>query len=60
MFADPTEVKDPPGVAKALSPLLGIPASKLVELMKPRKLGDGKTSTFAYLARGWRSPPPSR
>ncbi|GAB4104084.1 penicillin-binding protein 2 [Micromonospora taraxaci] len=52
VYADPTEVKDPPGTARALSPLLGIPASKLVDLMKPRKLEGGKTSTFAYLARG--------
>ncbi|WFF00579.1 penicillin-binding transpeptidase domain-containing protein [Micromonospora sp. WMMD964] len=49
---DPTEVEDPPGTAKALSPLLGIPASKLVELMKPRKLENGVESRFAYLARG--------
>ncbi|MGW4678237.1 peptidoglycan D,D-transpeptidase FtsI family protein [Micromonospora taraxaci] len=52
VYADPTEVKDPAGTARALSPLLGIPASKLVDLMKPRKLEGGKTSTFAYLARG--------
>ncbi|MGW2623967.1 penicillin-binding transpeptidase domain-containing protein [Micromonospora taraxaci] len=52
VYADPTEVKDPAGTARALSPLLGIPASKLGDLMKPRKLEGGKTSTFAYLARG--------
>ncbi|MFJ2081678.1 peptidoglycan D,D-transpeptidase FtsI family protein [Micromonospora chokoriensis] len=52
VYADPTEVEDPAGTARALSPLLGIPASKLVDLMKPRKLESGKTSTFAYLARG--------
>ncbi|GAB3941307.1 hypothetical protein GCM10027614_26410 [Micromonospora vulcania] len=60
MFADPTKIEDVPGTAKALSPLLGIPVSKLSELMKPRKLEGGTTSTFAYLARGSRSRPPSR
>ena len=29
VYADPTEVKDRPATAEALSPLLGIPASKL-------------------------------
>ncbi|NYH42403.1 cell division protein FtsI (penicillin-binding protein 3) [Micromonospora jinlongensis] len=60
VFADPTEVKDPPATAKALSPLLGIPASKLVELMKPRRLENGKLSTFAYLARGVEIPTAKR
>ncbi|MEU8409971.1 penicillin-binding protein 2 [Micromonospora sp. NPDC048842] len=52
VYADPTEVEDSAAVAKALSPLLGIPVSKLMELMKPRKLEDGKASRFVYLARG--------
>ncbi|MFG1837737.1 peptidoglycan D,D-transpeptidase FtsI family protein [Micromonospora sp. NPDC049175] len=52
VFADPTKVEDQAATAKALSPLLAIPASKLVALMKPRKLDNGKESTFAYLARG--------
>ncbi|MFG2050085.1 peptidoglycan D,D-transpeptidase FtsI family protein [Micromonospora sp. NPDC048935] len=52
VFADPTEVQDPAATAKALSPLLSIPASKLVELMKPRKLENGNLSQFTYLARG--------
>ncbi|MEV4497631.1 penicillin-binding protein 2, partial [Micromonospora arborensis] len=52
VFADPTEVEDQAGTAKALSPLLAIPASKLAELLKPRKLEDGKESRFVYLARG--------
>ncbi|MFF5178411.1 peptidoglycan D,D-transpeptidase FtsI family protein [Micromonospora sp. NPDC000316] len=52
VYADPTEVKDPPGAAKALSSLLGIPASKLAELMAPRKLENGIPSRFVYLARG--------
>ncbi|MBM7489941.1 cell division protein FtsI (penicillin-binding protein 3) [Micromonospora luteifusca] len=52
VFADPTEVKDQAGTAKALSPLLAIPASKLAELLKPRKLESGNASRFVYLARG--------
>ncbi|SCF00770.1 peptidoglycan D,D-transpeptidase FtsI family protein [Micromonospora chokoriensis] len=60
VYADPTEVKDPTAVAKALSPLLAIPVSKLVELMKPRRLENGKESTFAYLARGVEIPTAKR
>ncbi|MGI5519507.1 peptidoglycan D,D-transpeptidase FtsI family protein [Micromonospora sp. CA-259024] len=60
VFADPTKVEDPAGTAKALSPLLGVPASKLVELMKPRKLENGIASTFAYLARGVEIPTAKR
>ncbi|SCG59268.1 penicillin-binding protein 2 [Micromonospora zamorensis] len=60
VFADPTEVKDPASTAAALSPLLGIPSSKLVELMKPRRLENGKLSTFAYLARGVEIPTAKR
>ncbi|MFI6822633.1 penicillin-binding transpeptidase domain-containing protein [Micromonospora sp. NPDC050187] len=52
IFADPTRVKDVPATAKALSPLLGIPASKLAERMAPRVRDDGKESEFEYLARG--------
>ncbi|MFJ6168914.1 peptidoglycan D,D-transpeptidase FtsI family protein [Micromonospora orduensis] len=52
VFADPIEITDAAATAKALSPLLGIPASKLAELMKPRKLENGKPSRFEYLARG--------
>ncbi|PWR13460.1 peptidoglycan glycosyltransferase [Micromonospora acroterricola] len=56
VFADPTEIKDGAATAKALSPLLGIPASKLTELMKPRKLENGNPSRFEYLARGVEIP----
>ncbi|WP_433458731.1 peptidoglycan D,D-transpeptidase FtsI family protein [Micromonospora sp. CA-248212] len=64
VFADPTLIEDrsSPGwigadaTAKALSPLLGIPASKLTELMKPRKLENGNASRFEYLARGVEIP----
>ncbi|MET8527040.1 penicillin-binding protein 2 [Micromonospora sp. NPDC005172] len=56
VFADPTLIKDPAATAKALSPLLGIPASKLAELMKPRKLENGNASRFEYLVRGVEIP----
>ncbi|WP_053658087.1 penicillin-binding protein 2 [Micromonospora sp. NRRL B-16802] len=56
VFADPVEIKDGPATAKALSPLLGIPASKLTTLMKPRKLENGNPSRFEYLARGVEIP----
>ncbi|MGW4502916.1 peptidoglycan D,D-transpeptidase FtsI family protein, partial [Micromonospora sp. NPDC004336] len=52
VYADPTQIKDIPGTAKALSPLLGIPASELAEGMKPRKRVNGVDSQFEYLARG--------
>ncbi|MER5338055.1 penicillin-binding protein 2 [Micromonospora sp. NPDC002717] len=52
VYADPTRVKDIQGTAKALSPLLGIPASELAEKMKPRKRINGADSEFEYLARG--------
>ncbi|SCL23599.1 peptidoglycan D,D-transpeptidase FtsI family protein [Micromonospora inyonensis] len=52
VFADPTRVKDIPATAKALSPLLGIPASDLAERMAPRTREDGRESEFEYLARG--------
>ncbi|MFF5055510.1 peptidoglycan D,D-transpeptidase FtsI family protein [Micromonospora sp. NPDC000663] len=60
VFADPTEITDAATTAKALSPLLGIPASKLAELMKPRKLENGKPSRFEYLARGVEIPAAKR
>ncbi|MET8351320.1 MULTISPECIES: peptidoglycan D,D-transpeptidase FtsI family protein [unclassified Micromonospora] len=56
VFADPTEIEDSAATAKALSPLLGIPASRLTELMKPRKLENGNPSRFEYLARGVEIP----
>ncbi|GIJ25312.1 cell division protein [Micromonospora qiuiae] len=49
--ADPTEVEDIETTARTLSPLLGIPASKLAEKMRPRKR-NGVDSRFEYLARG--------
>ncbi|SCF00502.1 peptidoglycan synthetase FtsI [Micromonospora coriariae] len=56
VFADPTEIVDSAATAKALSPLLGMPVSKLTELMKPRKLENGIPSRFVYLARGVEIP----
>ncbi|WFE41446.1 penicillin-binding protein 2 [Micromonospora sp. WMMD998] len=53
VFADPTEVKDRDATARALSPLLGVPASKLADRMKPSKLPGTETDLqFVYLARG--------
>ncbi|MEW2382060.1 penicillin-binding protein 2 [Micromonospora sp. NPDC047707] len=52
VYADPTLVKDPQATARALSPLLGIPASDLAEKMKQRMLPGGIPSRFEYLARG--------
>ncbi|GIJ21401.1 cell division protein FtsI [Micromonospora lutea] len=52
VYADPTRVEDIAGTARALSPLLGMPASELAEKMKPRKRINGVDSQFEYLARG--------
>ncbi|MER7456572.1 penicillin-binding protein 2 [Micromonospora sp. NPDC126480] len=52
VYADPTLVKDPGVTARALSPLLGIPASQLAEKMQRRTLPGGIESQFEYLARG--------
>lgn len=52
VFADPTQVKDAPTAARALSPMLGIPASELAARMAPRKRENGHDSQFEYLARG--------
>lgn len=52
VYADPTRVEDPAAAAEALSPLLGIPRSKLLERMAPRNRPNGRPSEFEYLARG--------
>ncbi|MBQ1073007.1 penicillin-binding protein 2 [Micromonospora sp. C31] len=52
VYADPTQIEDQQATAKALSPLLGMPASELAEKMKPRKRVNGDDSQFEYLARG--------
>ncbi|MEU7902392.1 penicillin-binding protein 2 [Actinoplanes sp. NPDC049118] len=52
IYADPELVKDAPGAAAKLSPLLGVPSSRLVELMAKKKRPGGGASRFEYLARG--------
>ncbi|MFG1722488.1 peptidoglycan D,D-transpeptidase FtsI family protein [Micromonospora chalcea] len=53
VFADPTRVKDRFATARALSPLLGVPASDLAEKMRERTLpGTDTPLQFVYLARG--------
>jgi cell division protein FtsI (penicillin-binding protein 3) len=52
VYADPTRVVDPQRVATALQPLLGVPASELVERMRPSVREDGSASQFEWLARG--------
>ncbi|WP_249997835.1 penicillin-binding transpeptidase domain-containing protein [Actinoplanes sp. M2I2] len=50
--ADPELVKDPVGTAALLSPLIGVPQSKLIPLMKPHKQPGGSQSRFEFLAQG--------
>ncbi|MFF3868399.1 peptidoglycan D,D-transpeptidase FtsI family protein [Micromonospora sp. NPDC001898] len=52
VFADPTRVEDRAAAARALSPLLGLPASELAGRMKQRTRDNGRASQFEYLARG--------
>jgi cell division protein FtsI (penicillin-binding protein 3) len=52
LYADPTLVTNAPAEAQRLSPLLGVPASKLTQLLARHKLPDGVWSQFEYLARG--------
>nr|WP_232534347.1 penicillin-binding protein 2 [Plantactinospora sp. KBS50] len=52
VFADPTRVKDVPATARALSPLLHIPAADLEPRLAPQKTAAGDDSQFEYLARG--------
>jgi cell division protein FtsI (penicillin-binding protein 3) len=52
VYADPELVEDPPRVAAALSPLLGIPASELIPALLPRTREDGRPSRFAWIQRG--------
>jgi cell division protein FtsI (penicillin-binding protein 3) len=52
IYADPTLVKKAPTVAARLSPLLGVPASKLLPLLSMHKHTNGVWSQFEYLARG--------
>jgi len=52
VFADPSRVNDPVGVADALSPLLGVPRSELLPKLRPHLNENGVPSQFDYLARG--------
>jgi cell division protein FtsI (penicillin-binding protein 3) len=52
VYADPELVVDPARTAAALQPLLGIPASELIERMRPSTRPDGTRSRFEWLARG--------
>jgi cell division protein FtsI (penicillin-binding protein 3) len=54
VFADPSMIpaKDVDQVADALRSVLGVPASELVPLLKPRTRANGKPDRFEYLARG--------
>jgi cell division protein FtsI (penicillin-binding protein 3) len=49
---DPELVKDPAKTAAKLSPLLGIPQSELVGMLRKRTQPGGGASRFEYLARG--------
>lgn len=51
VYADPELIEDPAKAAEQLTPLLGVPADKLVDKMKQKK-GEGPPSRFEYLARG--------
>jgi cell division protein FtsI (penicillin-binding protein 3) len=52
IYGDPTLVKSPAVTAARLSPLLGVPTSKLTVLLTKHKRPDGAWSQFEYLARG--------
>lgn len=52
VYADPTRIEDPRATAEQLQPLLGIPASDLLERMRPSLRADGTPSSFEWLARG--------
>jgi cell division protein FtsI (penicillin-binding protein 3) len=52
VYADPTLVEERDATAAALSPLLGVPKSTLVDDMKPSTHADGTPQRFVYLARG--------
>jgi cell division protein FtsI (penicillin-binding protein 3) len=51
IYADPTQITDAPAVAARLSPLLGVPVSKLTPLIARHKHSNGTWSQFEYLAR---------
>ncbi|WP_305786328.1 penicillin-binding transpeptidase domain-containing protein [Symbioplanes lichenis] len=52
IYGDPEMIGDPGATAAKLSPLLGVPQSKLATLMQKKKRPGGGPSRFEYLARG--------
>ncbi|WP_306209822.1 penicillin-binding transpeptidase domain-containing protein [Actinoplanes sp. RD1] len=52
IYGDPEMIGDPAATAAKLSPLLGVPQSKLASLMQKKKRPGGGPSRFEYLARG--------
>lgn len=52
VYADPMLVTDPEATAAQLQPLLGVPASELVEKMRPASADDTESPRFNWLARG--------
>ncbi|MBM2615264.1 penicillin-binding protein [Actinoplanes sp. LDG1-06] len=50
--ADPGLVKDPAQTAAILSPMIGVPQSKLIPLMTPHERPGGGESRFEFLAQG--------
>jgi cell division protein FtsI (penicillin-binding protein 3) len=52
VYADPTMVDDPQDAAAKLSPLLGIPVSELLPLLREHDRPGGGASRFEWLARG--------
>jgi cell division protein FtsI (penicillin-binding protein 3) len=52
IFADPEMIEDPAATAARLSPELGVPPSRLIQLMAKKKRPGGGPSHFEYLARG--------
>ncbi|MEU4222207.1 penicillin-binding protein 2, partial [Actinoplanes sp. NPDC026623] len=52
IYADPELIKNAAATAAKLSPLLGVPSSRLIQLMAKKKRPGGGASRFEYLARG--------
>ncbi|MGA8114468.1 MAG: penicillin-binding protein 2, partial [Actinocatenispora sp.] len=52
VFADPSLISHPDRVAGLLSPVLGLPRSQLARAMHKKKLHNGGSLQFVYLARG--------
>jgi cell division protein FtsI (penicillin-binding protein 3) len=52
VYADPTEIADPQDAAAKLVGVLGVPASTLLEKLRPHPNENGAPSRFEYLAHG--------